>query len=71
MKNQHENCTYILCTCHKIDFKSSYLSVRVYSPLTLLEASRTRNVPSGVFLIISFTSSLDSNETHYGFKQVM
>lgn len=71
MKSQHENYVVSLCTCHKIDFKSSYLSVRVYSPLTLLEASLTRNVPSGVFLIISFTSSLDSNGTQYGFKQFM
>lgn len=47
---------------HIIDFKNSYLSVRVYSPLILLEASRTRNVPSGVFLIISFTSSLDNHK---------
>lgn len=32
--------------------------MRVYSPSTLLDASRTRNVPSGVFLITSFTSCL-------------
>lgn len=38
-----------------------YLNVRVYSPLTLLEASRTRNVPSGVFLIMPLTSSLHTN----------
>lgn len=49
-----------LCPQH-IRLKNSYLSVRVYSPLTLLEASRTRNVPSGVFLIISFTCSLDKH----------
>lgn len=32
--------------------------MRVYSPSTLLDASRTRNVPSGVFLITSFTPCL-------------
>lgn len=35
-----------------------HLSVRVYSPSSLLEASRTRKVPSGVSRIFSFTSSL-------------
>lgn len=36
----------------------SYLSVSVYSPWILLEASRTRKVPSGVSRSFSFTSSL-------------
>lgn len=35
-----------------------YLRVRVYSPSSLLEASRTRKVPSGVSRSFSFTSSL-------------
>lgn len=35
-----------------------HLSVRVYSPSSLLEASRTKKVPSGVSRIFSFTSSL-------------
>lgn len=38
----------------------SFLKVRVYSPL-LLDASRTRNVPSGVSVILSLTSSLETN----------
>lgn len=46
---KHVSTSRILTTC---------LSVRVYSPSTLLDASRTRNVPSGVFLITSFTSCL-------------
>lgn len=40
-----------------------YLRVSVYSPSSLLEASRTRKVPSGVSFIFSFTSSL---QTHTG-----
>lgn len=35
-----------------------YLSVSVYSPWILLEASRTKKVPSGVSRSFSFTSSL-------------
>lgn len=35
-----------------------YLRVRVYSPSSLLEASRTRKVPSGVSRSFSLTSSL-------------
>ena len=39
---------------------ASHLRVSVYSPSSLLEASRTMNVPSGVSLIFSFTSSLET-----------
>lgn len=35
-----------------------YLRVRVYSPWILLDASRTKKVPSGVSRSLSFTSSL-------------
>lgn len=38
--------------------RGPYRSVSVYSPWILLEASRTKNVPSGVSRSFSFTSSL-------------
>lgn len=45
-------------TNHRLVWGGAHLRVKVYSPCTLLDASRTRNVPSGVSLNFSFTSSL-------------
>lgn len=58
-------CQYCRCSTQQplIDVLKEwlpYLRVRVYSPSSLLEASRTRKVPSGVSRSFSFTSSLQT-----------
>lgn len=48
-----------------------YLRVRVYSPSSLLDASRTRKVPSGVSRSFSFTSSLQRRPGYLTIVQTM